>query len=466
VSTRDAGRASAGPATDAGAATGTGAATGLGSAAATHTRFDSTQRGGTFASVAVWRIRAWHRLVTVSTRASRWLRETVTPAGWLAVGAALLLPVGVAFGWIELVAAAMVGIVLLVVAIPFLFGARAFEVELGLEAERVVAGDVVAGTVRVTNASKRIALPGRIDIPTGKGIAVVHVPLLRSGAVSEQALTIAARQRGVIRVGPARSVRTDPLGILKRELAWADLRDIFVHPVTVPIPSTNAGFLRDLEGVATNTLVESDISFNSIREYAVGDAERHIHWKSTAKTSKLMVRQFEETRRTRLAIVLSLDESEFESPDEFELAVSAVGSLGVRAIRDARDLAVVTSEEIPEFVSTSMQSVRSLGTVSTRILLDDLSLVDSGSNVMAIERVCTLAAQVVTDMSVAFVVCGSRMTVRRLQSIAASFPLNVSVVAVMCSEFAQPSFRRFGTLTIITVALLDDLTQLLARSAR
>ncbi|MET0449675.1 MAG: DUF58 domain-containing protein [Aeromicrobium sp.] len=431
---------------------------------ATHTRY-TTRRGDTIVTAVVWWIRAWRFVSSRAVAATEWVRDTVTPAGWLAVGLALLLPLGIVFGWAEVIIAASVALVLLLIGIPFLFGARAYEVDLSLTHERVVAGTEVGGAVTITNVSKRIALPGRVDIPTGGGLTDVHVPLLRAGHTHVEQVNIAAHRRGVIRVGPVTSVRADPIGLLKREVAWAEVNELFVHPVTAPMPSTSAGFIKDLEGNPSAEIVDSDISFHAIRQYVLGDQRRNIHWKSTAKTGQLMVRQYEETRRSRLAIVLSLDETEYANEDEFELAVSAAGSLGVRALRDGRDLAVVASEEIPEFVRKVVRSIRSLSVRSTRGLLDDLSGVESAPNVMEVEQVCTLASQVLTDLSIAFVVVGSQMTPRRLQTIAARFPANVSVVAVVCDTSAQPSYRELSGIRVMTVAILEDFTGLMARAA-
>jgi uncharacterized protein (DUF58 family) len=432
---------------------------------ATHTRFATTS-GGRAVSIVVWWIRAWRWLVPTVVRGLVWLRDTVTPAGWLVVAVLLFLPVGIALGWPEFAVAGAIAAVLLLAAIPFLFGGQSYAVDLTLSTERVVAGDSISGSIAVRNSSKRLALPGRIDIPTGSGIAEVHVPLLRPEHTHAESLSIATQHRGIIPVGPVTSVRTDPIGILKREIEWVDLHDIFVHPVTVPIPSTSAGFIKDLEGNPTTNIVDSDISFHAIREYAYGDAQRNIHWKSTAKTGTLMVRQFEETRRSRLAVVLSLDVAEYASDAEFEMAVSASASLGVRAIRDGRDLAVAMSDEIPEFVMKAVRSIKSLNAVSARGLLDDFSGVESRTSVMPIENVCSLVTQVVTDMSIAFVVCGSKMTARRLQSIAVQFPTNVAVVAVLCDQDAEPAFRDFAGLKVMTISVLDDLRNLMARAGR
>ena len=353
---------------------------------------------------------------------------------------------------------------LLVLSIPFLFGANSYDVDLTLDHDRVVAGTEVGGSVTITNSSRRIALPGRLDIPTGGGLTDVHVPLLRSGHSYVERVLISAARRGVIHVGPVTSVRTDPIGLLKREVAWVDVNELYVHPVTVPIPSTSAGFIKDLEGNPSAEVVDSDISFHAIREYQLGDARRNIHWKSTAKTGQLMVRQYEETRRSRLAIILSLDEGEYASADEFELAVSIAGSLGARALRDSRDLALVVSEQIPEFIKKVVRSVRMLRVRTSRLLLDDLSAVELDPNVMQVEQVCSLATQVIADMSIAFVLCGSKITPRRLQSLALKFPANVSVVAVVCDLQGTPGFRDLSGLTVMTVAILEDFKGLMARA--
>nr|WP_246318715.1 DUF58 domain-containing protein [Leifsonia psychrotolerans] len=288
---------------------------------------------------------------------------------------------------------------------------------------------------------------------------------MRAGAVHDDFVTVPAFQRGVIDVGPITTVRTDPLGVLKREVAWADVHRLFVHPVTVSIPSTSAGFVRDLEGNPTSDIVDSDISFHAIREYAPGDGQRNVHWKSTAKTGKLMVRQFEESRRSRLAIALSLRADEYASDEEFEMAVSAAGSLGIRAIRDGRDVVAFASDEIPEFARGSIRSIRTFTVLSTRTFLDDLSAIASSGNAMPLEDVCALASQVIPDISIAFVICGSTMTSARLHALTLKFPAAVSIVAVLCDPASAPKFRDLSGTGVLTIGVLDDFRSLLARRA-
>ncbi len=142
-------------------------------------------------------------------------------------------------------------------------------------------------------------------------------------------------------------VRADPVGLVRREIVWTAREQVIVHPRTIAIPSTSTGLVRDLEGQATTDLSPADIAFHAIREYMPGDDPRTIHWKSTAKSGALMVRQFEDTRRSHLVVALGLSRTEFADAEEFELAVSAAASLGTRAIRDGRDVTVVVSERTP-----------------------------------------------------------------------------------------------------------------------
>jgi len=432
---------------------------------ATHTRY-STTRTGSLVTTLVWWVRTWRAIKRGTVGAVTWVLETVTPAGWAVVAACVvLLPVGLVFGWVEFIIAGIIGLALILLSLPFLPGGRAYAVDFTLPVDRVVAGGEVVGTLHVTNTSKRFELPGRIDVPIGTGLTDVYVPLMRAGHSHEEEVIVPAFRRGVINVGPVTTVRTDPIGLLKREVSWAEMRKLYVHPVTVSIPSTSAGFVRDLEGNPTSDIVDSDISFHAIREYAPGDGQRHIHWKSTAKTGKLMVRQFEESRRSRLVIVLSTSPDEYATEEEFEMAVSAVGSLGVRAIRDGRDLAVVASEEIPEFARTSIRSIRSMSVLTTRTLLDDLCEIEAGDLTMPVEEVCVLASQVVPDISIAFVVCGSTMTPQRLRALSLKFPTNVSVVAVLCDPSQEPAYRNLAGTNVLTIGVIDDFRSLLSRYA-
>jgi hypothetical protein len=243
------------------------------------------------------------------------------------------------------------------------------------------------------------------------------------------------------------------------------VHELYVHPRTIALPSTSAGLIRDLEGSPTRRLVDADMSFHAIREYTPGDSRRQIHWKSTAKSGRLMVRQYEESRRSRMAVVLSVAESEYADADEFELAVGCAASLGLRAVHDAREVDVVTGTEIPRVVRGRLRAIRRIPALSRRTLLDGFSAVERIGNTMPIAEVCRLAGESNDRLSIAFIVVGSTVSLGTLRQAALGFPADTTVVAVICDERAHPRLRTLAGLGALTVGTLEDLSGLLLRGA-
>lgn len=445
--------------------TGTGM-TGTGSATSTRTHVTSGGRGRAVVRAVVWWTQASRATGRAIRAAAEWTAGTVRPAGVLvALAATAGLTLGLVFGWIEWIVAGVIAVILLVLSVPFLFGARSYDVDLTLTHERVVAGSGVTGEIVVRNDGHRIALPGRIDIPVGAGLVEFGVPLLRPGHTIAQPLDIPNLQRGIITVGPATTVRSDPIGLLRREHPFDDVHELYVHPRTIAVPSTSAGLIRDLEGAPTRRLVDSDMSFHAIREYAPGDSQRQIHWKSTAKTGQLMVRQYEESRRSRMAIVLGVSENEYADADEFELAVSIAASLGLRAVRDARDFDIVAGSEIPRVVRGRLRAIAHITTASPRAMLDGFSGIARLESTMRVEDVCRLTSEANERLSIAFVVVGSSVTLTRLQQAALGFPVDTTVVGVICDERAHPRMQVLSSMSVLTVGTLEDLAGLLVRGA-
>ena len=412
--------------------------------------------------------------------------SVVTPLGWGVLGTVIAaFAAGYTLGWAELVAAAWAGLVLLIAAAGYLIGRDAYEIGATLNLPRVTVGEPAVGALRARNPTRR-HLPGiRIDLPLGDGVAVFRLGGLGRGVTVHDAFTVPTHRRGVITVGPVHTVRADPIGLVRRERLRDNSIDLFVHPRTLSIPSMSTGFVRDLEGNPTRNLTTDDVSFHALREYVPGDERRSIHWKSTAKTGTYMVRQFEESRRSHLMVLLSLTAADYRTDEEFEMAVSVAGSLGVRALRDARTLTVVagtrsarartgtragtpaapTAGTRPGRGGAEMTTLRELSTVTRNRLLDELSGVDRTDAEPALTDVAALAAEVVAGLSVAFLVCGTGTSLAQLRTASARFPLGVEVVAVVCDPDAVPGLRRVKELSVLTIGLLDDLQKSLAGGA-
>ena len=423
-------------------------------------------RTGFLADAVIMLVRLSAGMREASSRVWSRIASVVTPLGW---SIAALVPIsflaGYSLGLVELVIIGYAGVVLLLIAVLYLIGRSAIAIELRVQHSRVVVGDRAAGEIQVTNPARRRALGVTVEIPVGRGLAEIVLPGLRKGASYSREFAIPTARRGIVPIGPVRTVRADPIGLVRREVVWTDTSELFVHPRTIGIPSMSTGLIRDLEGNPTKHLSSSDVAFHALREYMPGDERRYIHWKSTAKTGTYMVRQFEETRRSHLVIALSLATADYATEEGFELAVSAVGSLGARAIRDARNVSVVVSERTPEFAKRKVYGVKSLSTLTRSRLLDGLAVVEQAETALSIGDVARVTGDQSSGVSVAFLVCGSTVAATELRAASMKFPLGVEVVAVVCDPDATPSLRRVAGLSVLTIGFLEDLQKSLSRAA-
>ena len=374
----------------------------------------------------------------------------VTPLGWGIVVTTVVAGIaGTVLGWWELTTLALCGTALLAVCAVFLIGRTRYDVSLDLTRQRVVVGERAVGSLTLRNPGSRPILPARVVLPVGQARPVFEVPRLRPDA-NDDLFAIPTTRRAVLTVGPVSAVRGDPLGVFQRVQAWSDPLELFVHPHTVGLGGMSAGFLRDLEGLPTRDLSRDDVSFHALREYAPGDDRRHVHWRSTARTGTLMVRQFEDTRRSHVVVTISRNAGEYADPDEFELAVSAGGSIAVQAMRDDREVSVLSQDE-------------TIPTTAGRPLLDALSRIETAH---AVASTPELAARVKTEAlqaSIVVLLTGSRVSPQTLRAAARTLPGGARVLGVSCRAGATPELGRLGDATILTLGALTDLPVALRR---
>nr|WP_210417101.1 DUF58 domain-containing protein [Citricoccus sp. SGAir0253] len=386
-------------------------------------------------------------------RAGRPAAEIVSPLGWtvacVTAGAWVL---GLVLGWAEALVAGLVGVLLLLLAVAFILGRSSYEVRLDLARARVAVGDRAVGEIAVTNTADRALLPAAMELPVGRATAVFPLPRMRPGTVHEDLFTIPTHRRAVIVVGPVRSVRQDPLGLLRRQLRWTDPQDLYVHPRTVALQGSSAGFIRDLEGLPTRELSSADVSFHALRDYVPGDDRRHIHWKTVARTNTLMVRQFEETRRAHLAIALSTNTAEYATEDDFELAVSVAASIGLEAFKEQRGLSVRTH-------------AGPLHTGTGRTLLDGMTRIEGRPLRRGSVDVARETAEDVPNASVFFLITGDRPGAAELRRAASAVPPGVRALAIRCAHGLETGRASIGDLTVVTVGDLQDLGLALRKAA-
>lgn len=402
------------------------------------------------AGPSAWRERA----VGLWNRHARPVLDLVSPIGWAVVaGAVGCWTIGLLLHVTELNVIALVLTVMLVVAVLFVLGRANYAVTLDLQTHRVVVGTRAVGRIEVANPSARAILPSRIELVVGSATAQFLVPRLAAEGTHEELFAVPTTRRAVLIIGPVRSVRDDPLSLVRRQVTWAKEQELFVHPQTVRIDGAASGFLRDLEGTPSAELSSSDIAFHALREYSPGDDRRHVHWRTTARTGTLMVRQFEETRRSHVVVALDNLAAHYDTAGEFELAVSVAASIAAQTRREEKELTPFTFDARQR-------------TGTHRRLMDDYTVVEQLRGRIPFHELGQKAADLAPGASAVMMIAGPRTTASELNTAANQLPVGVMAVAIRCEEGAEVRRSAIGGLDVVTLGSLDVLPSALRAVGR
>ncbi|PWB97112.1 DUF58 domain-containing protein [Salinibacterium hongtaonis] len=376
--------------------------------------------------------------------------NVVTGLGWLVVALGMLsLVLSLIFGWQEFMYLATVLLAAPLVSTLFLVGRSSFGVFIELNPRRVVVGDRAMGRMVVTNTGERALPPTRMELPVGRGLAEFQLPGMKAGEEHEELFAVPTHKRAVIVAGPAESVRGDQLGLLRRAQKWADPVDLFVHPRTVRLAPSAAGLVRDLEGQVSKKITNNDIAFHALRPYVPGDDRRYVHWRTSARIGQLMVRQFEETRRSQVTMIHASRSELYATEDEFELAISVTASIAAQIIRDGTQMNVVSESGM-----WRTQTVTSMMDASCRIE-------PSGREFSTLREFARERTRRLPAPSVVMIVGGSGMTIADFRSIQSLFGQDTSQVGFRVVHGSEPKISVVAGLTMITIGDLADLPPLI-----
>ena len=198
---------------------------------------------------------------------------------------------------------------------------------------RVAAGRPVTVTLEVENVGRGAAplvliedeLPARLAAR-----ARFAFPGIESRGSRTATYELRPGRRGQYTLGPAQVSFLDPFSLARSRGSVGDVVDLLVHPriEELSLPR-DLGERRSvtLSALRRPTGAEGE-DFYTLREYSEGDDLRKIHWPSTAKRQRYMIRQEETPWQNRATIVLDDRRSPYEPHgNAFERAVEAAASL-------------------------------------------------------------------------------------------------------------------------------------------
>ncbi|MGN9766528.1 DUF58 domain-containing protein [Micromonospora sp. SD12] len=257
----------------------------------------------------------------------------------LLVAAVVLLGVGFRFAYPELtLLGAAAGIAVGYAALTAAWRPR-LEVTRSADPDRVARGEPAMMTLTVRNAGRLRAASLVAEDRCGGRSVPVPLLRLRPGRDSTVRYEVPTSRRGVVPVGPLRVTRRDPLGLVALSRPYGGTVPVWVHPRVHPLNAVPTGAGRSLDG-RVDKVPHGSITFDSLREYVVGDELRRVHWRTSARVGELMVRENVDTSLPR--IVVLLDNRAAAHPqrvdgvaESFESACEAAASVLVAAYREA-----------------------------------------------------------------------------------------------------------------------------------
>jgi uncharacterized protein (DUF58 family) len=97
-----------------------------------------------------------------------------------------------------------------------------------------------------------------------------------------------------------------------------------------------AGRTRHLEGPSSDTSPQGNVTFHRLREYVEGDDLRLVHWRSTARTGRLVVKHNVDTSQPYTVVLLDQRQSRYPAgpAEPFEAAVDVAASVVVTSSAD------------------------------------------------------------------------------------------------------------------------------------
>ena len=196
------------------------------------------------------------------------------------------------------------------------------------------AGEVVQYQVDVKNVGTRPArnvvveerkLPADLR-PSGPSPVI---DLLQPGESTSVTLKLRCLSRDVFDLNRLQGGSTFPTGLTKSGRRAKQSDRLVVYPKVTPVLELDVPHSRNHQpgGIAVASQVGESTEFLGTRDFRRGDRLRDIHWPSSARTGRLITREFQEEYFVRLAVVLDVEAPKARDERRLERAISLTAGL-------------------------------------------------------------------------------------------------------------------------------------------
>lgn len=299
-------------------------------------------------------IAGWVGVTLVPTLARRtplrWLgykiEYKISREGWIYLGGLLLVALAALNTGNNLLFLILASLIAIVLMSGILSSVTLSGVEMRLALpEHIFAGQPVRATVELEN--QKLTLPSfslRIEAVHEKGAPAaamfeqpVYFPYLPKQDCVQQSVPITFARRGVYRQDAFRIVTRFPFGFLQKARRLNLKTEALVYPSVEPT-AEYMEVLPVIQGALESLSRGRGQDLYALRDYVHTDSARLVHWKATARSGSLMVREFTREEDSRVLLVLDPHSTATES-SAAKLHSSAVLERFERAVTICANLA-------------------------------------------------------------------------------------------------------------------------------
>ncbi len=207
---------------------------------------------------------------------------------------------------------------------------RGLEITTRRGADRLQVGQQTESRIRVNSRSALTKLwlevAEQTDLPGVTSRTVVTLP---AHDVRNWKVSLPCNRRGVFSLGPVRVTTGDPFGLFRFSRDYGESQKLLVLPRPEELPYFWAPPAHLVgEGPERRRTHYVTPNAASVREYQPGDSYNRIHWRSTARLNRLMVKTFEMDPTSNVWVLLDLQAAAHfgegdDSSEEYAVRVAA-----------------------------------------------------------------------------------------------------------------------------------------------
>ena len=220
---------------------------------------------------------------------------------------------------------------------------------LRVSPEYPVFAEVPAVLEIVVTNNKRNLPSYSIKVSSPEAIAKeAYFPKISARSEALQTVRVVYKKRGVYGFGDFYLSSSFPFIFLTQKIVSAISEKVIVYPEIKEFDDSLPEPAKEGDALSYKGMRRGE-EFSSIREFRYGDDRRKIHWKASAKTTRLMVTEYAAEEPKKLTVILD----NLMPPDDrvFENAVSLAASLTDRFLREGFYVRLFTCRKVVPFGS-------------------------------------------------------------------------------------------------------------------